>query len=100
MSYPSSILFDDNIYLVYMYEINKYETCSPVQDCARRNVVLDIRVFGSGRFGLFGFRVIRIGMFRNRLGTGHFLDRFGSDNVGFGSDFYFFIKHEMEPYYK
>ena len=66
----------------------------------RCGVVQGIRVFGSDRFDLFGFRVIRVGMFRNRLGTGHFSDRFGSDNVGFGSGFYFFIKLEMEPYYK
>ena len=61
--------------------------------------MLGIRVFGSGRFGLFGFRVIRVGMFRNRLGTGHFSDRFGSGFVGFGSDFYFFIKPKVEPNY-
>ena len=64
------------------------------------DLVLGIRVFGSGRFGFFGFRVIRVGMFRNRLGTEYFSDRFGSDNVGFGSGFYIFIKPEIEPYYK
>ena len=50
------------------------------------------------RFGSVQF--IQVGMFRNRLGTRHFSDRFGSENVGFGSGSYFFIKPEVEPYYK
>ena len=40
------------------------------------------------RFG--SVRFIRVGMFRNRLGTIHFSDRFGLDNVGFGSGFHFY----------
>ena len=46
--------------------------------------MLGIRGFDSGRFGLFDFPVIRVGMFRNHLGTSHFSDRFDSDNDGFG----------------
>ena len=43
-------------------------------------------------FGLFGFRVIWIGVFRTR----HFLDRIGSGNVVFGLVFYFFINPEVK----
>ena len=57
---------------------------------------MGIRVFGSDQFDLFGFRVIRVEMFRNHLGTGYFLDRFSSGNTRF----LFFIKPKVEPYYK
>lgn len=39
-------------------------------------------------------------MFRNRLGTGRFPDRFGSVNIVFRSGFYFLIKPKVEPNYK
>ena len=55
-------------------------------------LVLGIWVFVSGWFGLFGFRHIRVGMFRNHLRTRHFSDWFGSSNVGFGTGFYFSYK--------
>lgn len=48
-------------------------------------IVLGIRIFGSDRFDLFCFRVLRIGMFRNQT----ILVRLDSDNIGFRSEFYF-----------
>ena len=53
----------------------------------RLRPVLGIRVFGSDRFS---FRVIRDGM----------PNIFWIRTVRFGSDFYFVIKSEIEPYYK
>ncbi|KAF3497649.1 hypothetical protein DY000_02058094 [Brassica cretica] len=42
------------------------------------SLVLAIRVFGWEPFGLFGFQVIWVGMFRNGLGNRH---RFASGNI-------------------